>query len=91
MLSAARNCRNSALSKKLFDRIRLLFPNEKSALTSASILMNNTYLSEGNHHEAEKLRTSRINQLGANITPGISWTLVNGEIVVKYRLHANIK
>jgi hypothetical protein len=47
MLSAARNCSQSDLSQRLYDRMKSLFPEQKPALISASILLCNTYLSIG--------------------------------------------
>lgn len=83
MLSGARNHRQIALSEKLYNRMKLLFPDEKSHLISASILLSNTYSSVGNEQRVNEIRSDRIKQLGKKIKVGASWTEVNGQIVVK--------
>jgi hypothetical protein len=82
MLSSARNHRDSALSQKLYDRMKSLFPDQKSLLISASILVSNTYSSVGDEQQAQEVRISRMKQLGGKVKAGLSWTEVNGELVV---------
>jgi glycine betaine/choline ABC-type transport system substrate-binding protein len=82
MLSGARNHRNSALSQKFYDRMKSLFPDQKSHLIAASVLLSNTYSSVGDEHRAQEVRISRIKQLGSKVKAGLSWTEVNGELVV---------
>ena len=82
MLSAARTCRDAVYSRKLYERMRSLFPDQRSELISASILVSNTYLSVDHEQEAQDIRSDRIKRLGNKVRAGISWTEVNGEVVV---------
>ena len=84
MLSAARNHNDSVLSKKLYDRMQLLFPDHKSQLISASVLVSNTYVSVGDSQKGEQIRIDRIKRFGNKVKPGCSWTEVNDELVVNY-------
>ncbi|CAF2092687.1 unnamed protein product [Rotaria magnacalcarata] len=86
MLSAARNYRLVALSEKLYNRMRLLFPDENSHLISASILLSNIYSSLGYNQEVKEIRIERIKQFGKNITVGVAWTEVNGQLV-RFQAH----
>ena len=83
ILSGARNSRQQILSEKIYDRMKMLFSDQKETLISASILLCNIYSSLGDHQEAENIRLNRIKQLGTKVKPGVSWTEVNGEIVVR--------
>ncbi|CAF1343104.1 unnamed protein product [Adineta steineri] len=78
MLSGARNHRQIDLSKKFYDQMKNLFPNQKSDLIAASILLSNTYSSLGEDQQAKQVR---IKQIGKNIKIGLSWTEVNGEVM----------
>ncbi|CAF1155485.1 unnamed protein product [Rotaria sp. Silwood1] len=80
ILSGARNSRQHILSQKIYDRMEILFPNEKETLKSGSILLGNTYLSIGDSEQAENVRSNRIKELGTKIKPGVSWKEFNGEI-----------
>jgi glycine betaine/choline ABC-type transport system substrate-binding protein len=82
MLSGARNHRDSALSQKLYDRMKCLFLDQKSHLIAASVLVSNTYSSVGDEQQAQEVRISRMKQLGSKVKAGLSWTEVNGELVV---------
>jgi glycine betaine/choline ABC-type transport system substrate-binding protein len=82
MLSGARNHRHSILSQKLYDRMKSLFPDQKSLLIAASVLVSNTYSSVGDEQQAHEVRISRIKQFGKKSKAGLSWTEVNGELVV---------
>ncbi|CAF3517232.1 unnamed protein product [Rotaria socialis] len=86
ILSGARNHRHIALSEKIFNRMRLLFPNEKSALISASVLLSNTYSSLGDDQQVAAIRMDRIKELGKNVKVGVSWTEVNGQLV-RFQAH----
>ncbi|CAF1610463.1 unnamed protein product [Rotaria magnacalcarata] len=86
MLSAARNYRLVALSEKLYNRMRLLFPDENFHLISASILLSNIYSSLGYNQEVKEIRIERIKQFGKNITVGVAWTEVNGQLV-RFQAH----
>ncbi|CAM4821705.1 unnamed protein product [Rotaria magnacalcarata] len=81
ILSGARNSRDSILSEKMYRRMKILFPDEKGALISGSILLCNVYSSLGDHEEAEDIRFNRRKELGKKVQVGLSWTEVNGEIV----------
>ncbi|CAF3989148.1 unnamed protein product, partial [Rotaria sordida] len=81
ILSGARNSRQHILSQKIYDRMIMLFPNEKETLKSGSVLLGNTYLSVGDHEQAKNVRLNRIKELGTKIQPGVSWTEFNGEIL----------
>ncbi len=83
LLSGARNCRDSVLSEKIYSRMKILFSDQKDALISGSILLGNTYSSLGNYEKAETIRSNRINEYGKKVRPGLAWTEVDGEIVVK--------
>ena len=82
ILSAARTCRDAVRSRKLYERMQSLFPDQRSELISASILVSNTYLSVGDEQEAQDIRSDRIKRLGNKVRAGVSWTEVNGEVVV---------
>jgi hypothetical protein len=83
ILSGARNSRQHILSKQIYDRMKILFPDQKERLISGSILLSNIYSSLGDHQEAENIRSNRIKELGKKVKPGVSWTEFNGEIVVR--------
>ena len=84
LLSGARTHRQSALSQRLYNRMQALFPDQKSKLISASILLSNTLISTGNQQQAQEVRAHRIKKFGSKVTPGVSWTDVNNETVVKH-------
>ncbi|CAF1152611.1 unnamed protein product [Rotaria sordida] len=81
MLSGARNSHQHILSKKIYDRMNILFPDEKETLKSGSILVGNTYSSVVDYQEAVNIRSKRIRELGTKVKPGVSWTEFNGEIL----------
>ncbi|CAF1573374.1 unnamed protein product [Adineta steineri] len=81
LLSGARNSRQSHLSQEIHKRMKLLFPNEKNLLISASILLCNILSSLGHHEEAQAIRLDRIKEFGNKVKAGLSWTEVNGEVV----------
>ncbi|CAF5177051.1 unnamed protein product [Rotaria magnacalcarata] len=86
ILSGARTSHNSTLSEKIYLRVKSLFPDQKDALTSGSILLCNIYSSLGDHEEAENIRLNRIKEVGKKVQAGLSWTEVNGEIV-QFKAH----
>jgi hypothetical protein len=59
-----------------------MFPDQKSHLIAASVLVSNTYSSVGDEQQAQEVRISRLKQLGNKVKAGLSWTEVNGELVV---------
>ncbi|CAF4215676.1 unnamed protein product, partial [Adineta steineri] len=86
LLSGARNHRNLTLSKKVYQRMNCLFPDNKQALISASILLSNIYSSIGEDQQAKEVRLNRLNEIGKNRIIGITWTEHNGEIV-RFKAH----
>jgi hypothetical protein len=56
MLSSARNDKNVYLSQKIFDRIHLLFGNDEHSLSSATVLLANTYGLNEDFARASELR-----------------------------------
>jgi hypothetical protein len=87
MLSGARNCRHSGLSEKIYNRMKILFPDRKDNLISGSILLGNIYSSLGDYEKAETIRSNRIKEYGKKVKAGLSWTEVDGEIAVKDLCH----
>jgi hypothetical protein len=83
MLSGARNCQDSVLSQKIYNRMKSLFPDRKENLIAGSILLCNTYSSVGEYEQAKDVRSNRIKELGKSVKIGLSWTAVNGEVVVR--------
>ena len=86
VLSGARNRRQSDLAQQLYDRMRSLFPQHKSDLIAASILVGNIYSSIGDYSQSQEIRNDRIKRYGAKVTPGITWTEVNDELE-EFRAH----
>jgi hypothetical protein len=82
LLSGARNHRRTLLSQRIYDQMKLLFPDHKPALIVASILVSNTYRSVGEDEQAQYVRNNRFEQIGKRVKAGVSWTEVNGELVV---------
>ncbi len=83
MLSGARNCRDSVVSEEIFNRMKSLFPDQKTALMSGSILLSNIYSSLGDYGRASNIKSDRRKEFGIKVKIGLTWTEVNGEIVVK--------
>ena len=82
MLSSARNKKNAILAQSLFDRIHLLFSDEEPILSSATVVLANTYGLSGNLTRTVDLRT-KMAESGLKKVPGRSSTIVDGEIVVR--------
>ena len=82
-MSGARNCRNSVLSEKMYNRMKNLFPEQKDYLTSASILLANLYSSLGDYDQAAAIQWNRKTDYGNKVEPGTTWTEKDGEIVVR--------
>jgi hypothetical protein len=81
ILSAARNQRNPSLAQKMFDRIEPYLNNQETYMTSATVLLANTYALAGDPRTASMIRM-KMNQSGLKKLAGLSWTVVNGKIVV---------
>jgi hypothetical protein len=85
VLSGARNRRRSDLAQQLYNRMKSLFPEHKSDLIAASILVANVYSSIGDDDQSQAIRNHRLKHYGKKVTPGITWTEVNGELAVRTR------
>jgi hypothetical protein len=83
ILSGARNSRDLSLSGKIYNKMKSLFPDQKNALISGSILLGNVYSSLGDDQGAEDIRLTRRKEFGTRIKVGMSWTAVNGQVVVR--------
>jgi hypothetical protein len=83
ILSGARNSRDLIVSEKIYKRMRSLFSDHKDALVSGSILLCNVYSSLGDYQGAQDIRLNRIKEVGKRVKVGISWTAVNGQLVVR--------
>lgn len=84
LLSGARNSRNCDFSKKIYNKMKYLFPDEKKVLVSGAILLANTYSSIGEYQLGKDFRYNQIKESGIKAEIGVSWTDATGEIVVKY-------
>ena len=82
LLSGARTARRSDLAKTLYDRMQRLFPNNRSVVIPASILLSNTYRSLGDYGQATDVRDHRLKTYGAKVEPGKTWTVVDGQVSV---------
>jgi hypothetical protein len=91
ILSGARNSRDLILSEKIYKRMKSLFSDHKDALISGSILLGNVSSSLGDHQGAQDIRLNRIKELGKRVKVGISWTEVNGELVVRDSVLVNFR
>jgi hypothetical protein len=90
VLSGARNRCRSDLAEQLYDRMRTLFPQERSHLIAASTLVSNIFSSIGDDDQSQQIRKDRIQHYGTKLTPGITWTEVNEQIEVSENLlHEN--
>ena len=63
--------------------MKALFSDQKDALIAGSILLCNIYSSIGDDQQAQNSRLSRLKKFGKKVKVGLSWTEVNGEIVVR--------
>lgn len=80
MLSGARNQQNAKLAQEIFNKIEKKFPRDRH-MTSALVLLANTYSSIEDFQKSSNIR-QKIYQLGTKKPVGVSWTEVNGELVV---------
>ncbi|CAF3065937.1 unnamed protein product [Rotaria sp. Silwood2] len=71
--------------QSIFNRIQSKFSDFESCLTSATILLANTYALSGNKSFTSHIRM-KISQSGMKKVAGCSWTVVNGN-VFKFRAH----
>lgn len=82
LLSGVRNANDSSLAEQINERIQKLFADLKHMLGPASILLANTLASSGESDKASTLRW-RLSQSGTKKQPGLSWTEVNNNLVVR--------
>ncbi|CAF1622168.1 unnamed protein product [Adineta ricciae] len=85
LLSGARNEKNSDLAQNVYNRMKILFPLTKDSLTSASVLLANTYASIGDIKKSSDIRMG-LHRSGAKKKVGKSMTVVDGE-VYEFRAH----
>ncbi|CAF1222236.1 unnamed protein product [Adineta steineri] len=76
LLSGARNFKNTDLSQNLYDRMENFFPQMTSSLTSAAVLLANTYASSGDIDKASNIR-NKLHKSGQKKQMGITSTVVN--------------
>ncbi|CAF1285026.1 unnamed protein product [Rotaria sp. Silwood1] len=85
LLSGIRNVKNSVLSQKIYDHMKKIFPDITDPLTSAMVLLANTYASSGDIEMASKIKREMIKS-GKKKKIGVSWTVINGQIF-RFRAH----
>lgn len=81
LLSGARNQSNSQLSEEIFRNIKKHFPDHKERIISASVLVANSYASSGDLDKSSKIKSEYLHG-SVKKKAGISWTEVNGDLVV---------
>ena len=85
ILSGTRTRHDVYLSQKIFDRMKQLFPQTISDMTSARVLLANTYGSNGDFSRSSNIRTE-MDELGLKKETGISKTVINGRIQVNFTM-----
>ncbi|CAF4025664.1 unnamed protein product, partial [Rotaria sp. Silwood1] len=85
LLSGARNEKNINLSQQVYDRMKKLFPESTSPLTSAAVLLANVYASSGEIEKASNIRT-QLAQSNTKKKVGLTHTVVN-EQIFQFRAH----
>ena len=81
LLSGARNQQHSQLGEELVHRMKKLFPDLKSQLASALILLSNIHGSLGDQEKASDIR-QELSEFGVKKVAGRSWTVIDGKISV---------
>ena len=81
ILSSARNAKNVLLAEKIFHRIEDHFSNNESSLTSARILLANTYGLSGNKSMSSNVRM-KLNQSNTKKVVGCTWTVFDNKVYV---------
>ena len=81
LLSGARNQKNSKLSQEVVDRMQKLFPNMKSSLMAASILLANVYASSGDIGKATDIKIE-LHKSGAKKQVSVTVTDIDGKLWV---------
>ncbi|CAF3445944.1 unnamed protein product [Rotaria socialis] len=85
LLSGARNQKNTKLSQEVVDRMQKLFPNMKSSLVAASILLANVYASSGDIEKATDIKIE-LHKSGGKKQIGVTVTDIDGKLW-KFRAH----
>ena len=85
LLSGARNEKNVHLSKKTYNRMKELFPKSTDELVSAAVLLANVYAASGQIEESSNVR-KELDRPGIKKQVGLSWTVTNGQIFVRFPL-----
>ncbi|CAF1163262.1 unnamed protein product [Adineta steineri] len=85
VLSGARNIKNAGLSQKTYDHMKKLFSQSTNPLTSAAVLLANTYASSGDIEKASNIR-NELHKSGQKKKMGLTSTVVNGEFYVSLQL-----
>ncbi|CAM4802829.1 unnamed protein product [Rotaria magnacalcarata] len=85
LLSGARNQKNTKLSQEVVDRMQKLFPNMKSSLVPASILLANVYASAGDIEKATDIKIE-LHKSGCKKQIGVTVTDIDGKLW-KFRAH----
>ncbi|CAM4965538.1 unnamed protein product [Rotaria socialis] len=85
LLSGARNEKNSKLAQQVVDRMQKLFPDLKSSLLPASILLANVYASSGDIEKATDIKIE-LHKSGGKKQIGITMTDIDGKLW-KFRAH----
>ena len=85
LLSGTRIGQDTCLSQKIFDRIHLLFPEVETCLLPARVLLANTYSSHGDFSKSSSIRME-IDQMRLQKKTGLTWTVVDGKVIVSRKL-----
>ena len=85
LLSGARNVNNTDLSQCVYDRMKKLFPEMINSLTSAAVLLSNTYASSGVADKASNIRI-QLHKSGVKKKIGLTRTVTNGQVHVSLQL-----
>lgn len=63
--------------------MKLHFPDSTTYKTAATVLLANTYAAQSDFSRASDIRL-KLNQSGVKKLTGLSWTVVNGQVVVSH-------
>lgn len=84
LLSGVRNAKDDQLAQQVYNRMKELFPYSEELFTVGLTLLENTYSLTGNIEKAIEIR-SELTQSGLKKIPGLSWTVINGQIFVSFQ------
>ena len=93
ILSGARNCKNISQSQKIYNRMLTNITDHEQYLTSATVLVANTFALAGDKSMASEIRM-KLNRPDLKKVVGQSWTVVDGEVFVdfdQFRIHESMK